>query len=144
MVIWWRQMITKVRKKIYILLAEKLHWKKVTQNVVKRLPQIVHYCSAVGGKGEGSFLLCDSLVGEMGGAKNKMASPHCFLSSHSHLSQVFRLGVKHFGSASSKRWELYQLIVMTPTSLSNATHIFQCNLILCSMSIQIACHLFCF
>ncbi len=83
-----------------IFIAEKLLEKGYTK-LVKRLPQMCTTVQLWVGKGDGSFCYALAWWERWEGAKNKMASQHCFLSSHSHLSQVFRLGVKHFGSASN-------------------------------------------
>ena len=92
---------------------------------VKRLPQIVHYCSAVGGKGEGSFC-CAFAWWESWEGENPRWRTMCFPTPTPNISarrQTFRLDAR-------KCWELINLTMTLPktmTSPKTTTHIFLSN-----------------
>jgi hypothetical protein len=119
----------KVREENFCLLQKIAALKKVTQLLQKGYHKCALLFSWGRDRGRGEFLLCISLVGELGGRKSKMAD-HVF--SHSHFKhfgsassnisarrQTFQLDfVKHLGAA-SKRWELINL-TMTPTKTTTS------------------------
>ncbi len=143
----WRQSIAIVLKKLFDCKYGRSRIEKGYTNVAKRLPQNVHYCSAVGGKGEGSFC-CAFAWWESWEGENPRWRTMCFPTPTSNISarrQTFRLGfVKHFGSASNisarrqtfrldarKCWELINNLTMMPTKTT--THIFQAIHFKCSV-----------